>query len=209
MAMSVSAPSFGLTGGIASGKTSVAAMLRELGAYIVDADKIGHEMLLSTSPAFPELVAAFGRGILDSAGRVDRSKLGPLVFAEPAKLQQLNRIVHPRIIERIGWLTAEQHNKNPEAVVVVDAALIYETGIPGRFLKTIVAWCRPEQQVERLIAKTGLSREEAENRIASQMPAEEKRRRADFVIDCSGSLEETRRQVQELYPVLQQLVRSG
>ena len=209
MAMSVSAPSFGLTGGIASGKTSVAAMLRELGAYIVDADKIGHEMLLSTSPAFPELVAAFGRGILDSTGRVDRSKLGPLVFAEPAKLQQLNRIVHPRIIERIGWLTAEQHNKNPEAVVVVDAALIYETGIPGRFLKTIVAWCRPEQQVERLIAKTGLSREEAENRIASQMPAEEKRRRADFVIDCSGSLEETRRQVQELYPVLQQLVRSG
>jgi dephospho-CoA kinase len=196
---------FGLTGGIASGKTTVAGMLRDFGAYIIDADKIGHEMLRSTSPAFPELVAAFGRGILDSAGRIDRGKLGPLVFADPAKLQQLNRIVHPRIIERIGRQAAEHHEQNPEAVVVVDAALIFETGIPGRFLKMIVAWCQPEQQVERLIAKAGLSREEAEKRIASQMPAEEKRRRADFEIDCSGSLEETRRQVKELYPVLQQL----
>lgn len=206
--MSVSARHFGLTGGIASGKSTVSAMLGELGAYIIDADKIGHEMLLSTSPAFSELVAAFGRGILDSAGRIDRGKLGPLVFADSAKLQQLNRIVHPRVIERIGRLAAEHLKQNPEAVVVVDAALIYETGIPGRFLKTIVAWCRPEQQVQRLIAKTGLSREEAEKRIASQMPAEEKRRRADFVIDCSGSVEETRRQVQELYPALQQLVRN-
>jgi dephospho-CoA kinase len=93
-------------------------------------------------------------------------------------------------------------------VVIVDAALIYETGIPGRFVKTIVAWCRPEQQIERLMAKTGLSREEAGRRIASQMPAEEKRRRADFVIDGSGSLEETQRQVEALYPRLQQLVRS-
>ena len=206
--MSVSARHFGLTGGIASGKSTVSAMLGELGAYIIDADKIGHEMLLSTSPAFPELVAAFGRGILDSAGRIDRGKLGPLVFADSAKLQQLNRIVHPRIIERIGRLAAEHLKQNPEAVVVVDAALIYETGIPGRFLKTIVAWCRPEQQVERLIAKTGLSPGDAEKRIASQMPAAEKRRRADFVIDCSGSVEETRRQVQELYPALRQLVRT-
>lgn len=206
--MSVSARYFGLTGGIASGKSTVAAMLRELGAYIVDADKVGHEMLLSTSPAFAELVAAFGRRILDSAGRIDRSKLGSLVFADPAKLQQLNRIVHPRIIERIGQMAAEHCKQNPRAVVVVDAALIYETGIPGRFVKTMVAWCRPEQQVERLIEKTGLSREEAEKRIASQMPADEKRRRADFVIDCSGSLEETRRQVEALYPVLKQLALS-
>jgi dephospho-CoA kinase len=206
--MSVSARYFGLTGGIASGKTTVAEMLREFGAHIIDADKVGHEMLLPSSPAFPELVAAFGRGILDSAGRIDRSKLGPLVFGDPAKLQQLNRIVHPRIIERISRLAEDHHRRNPEAVVIVDAALIYETGIPGRFVKTIVAWCRPQQQVERLVTKTGLPREEAEQRIASQMPAEEKRRRADFVIDCSGTLENTRRQVKDLYPVLQQLVRS-
>jgi dephospho-CoA kinase len=206
--MSVSTCYFGLTGGIAAGKTTVADMLRDLGAHIIDADKVGHEMLLSTSPAFPELVAAFGRGILDSAGRIDRTKLGPLVFADSAKLQQLNRIVHPRIIKRIGQLAAEHCSQNPEAVVIVDAALIYEAGIPGRFVKTIVAWCRPEQQIERLMAKTGASREEADQRIASQMTAEEKRRRADFVIDCSGTLEDTRRQVEALYPVLQQLVRS-
>ncbi len=203
--MSFSARYFGLTGGIASGKSTVAAMLRDLGAHIIDADKIGHEMLVSKSPAYPELVAAFGRGILDSAGRVDRRKLGPVVFSDPAKLQQLNCIVHPLIIERISQLAAQHCSQNQGAVVVVDAALIYETGIPGRFVKTIVAWCRPEQQVERLIAKTGLSREEAEQRIGSQMPAEEKRRRADFVVDCSGSLEETCRQVEDLYPVLKHL----
>jgi dephospho-CoA kinase len=206
--MSPSARYFGLTGGIACGKSTVAAMLRDLGAHIIDADQAGHEMLLPSSPAFPELVSRFGRGILDSAGRIDRKKLGPLVFADPAKLQQLNRIVHPRIIERIGQLAAAHCAANPVGVVIVDAALIYETGIPGRFVKTIVAWCRPEQQIERLMAKTGLSREEAGRRIASQMPAEEKRRRADFVIDGSGSLEETQRQVEALYPRLQQLVRS-
>lgn len=207
--MCISARYFGLTGGIACGKTTIAAMLRELGAHIIDADKIGHEMLLPSSPAFPELVSRFGREILDSAGRIDRKKLGPLVFADPARLQQLNHIVHPRIIERTGELAAAHCAENPGAVVIVDAALIYETGIPGRFVKTIVAWCRPEQQIERLVDKTGLTREEAEQRIASQMPAEEKRRRADFVIDCSGTLEETRRQVEALYPVLQDLARTG
>ena len=206
--MSVSARYFGLTGGIACGKSTVAGMLRELGAYIIDADKIGHEMLLPSSTAFPELVSAFGHGILDSAGRIDRKKLGPLVFADPAKLQKLNSIVHPRIIERIGQVAAMHCAENPVAVVIVDAALIFETGIPGRFVKTIVAWCRPEQQVERLMAKAGLSRQEAARRIASQMPADEKRRRADFVIDCSGTLEETSGQVGALYPALRQLVRS-
>jgi dephospho-CoA kinase len=206
--MSVSARYFGLTGGIACGKSTVAGMLRELGAYIIDADKIGHEMLLPSSAAFPELVSAFGHGILDSAGRIDRKKLGPMVFADPPKLQKLNSIVHPRIIERIGQLAAMHCAENPEAVVIVDAALIFETGIPGRFVKTIAAWCRPEQQAERLMTKAGLNRQEADRRIASQMPADEKRRRADFVIDCSGTLEDTRGQVETLYPVLRQLVRS-
>ena len=205
--MTVSARYFGLTGGIASGKSTVAQMFRELGAHIVDADSIGHKMLLSSSPAYPELVAAFGREILDSVGRIDRKKLGPLVFADPAKLQRLNRIVHPRIIEQTSQLAAQHCAENPGSVTIVDAALIYETGIPGRFAKIIVAWCRPEQQIERLMSKTGASREEAERRITSQMPAEEKRGRADFVIDCSGTMEDTRRQVEELYPILKQVVR--
>lgn len=205
--MSVPARYFGLTGGIASGKSTVAQVFRELGAHIIDADQIGHEMLLTSSAAFPELVEAFGRGILNSSGNIDRSKLGPLVFSNPVMLRRLNSIVHPRIIERTSQLAAAHCAENPSAVVVVDAALIYETGIPGRFVKTIVAWCRADQQIERLMAKTGLSREEAERRIASQMPADEKRRRADFVIDCSGNLEQTRHQVEALYPVLHQLTR--
>ncbi len=206
--MSVSAHYFGLTGGIASGKSTVAAMFRELGARIIDADKVGHELLLPFSPAYPELVAAFGNEILNSAGEIDRRRLGPLVFSDPAKLQQLNRITHRRIIDRIEQVALEYNAQDPQTVVIVDAALIYETGIGGRFVKMIVAWCRPEQQIERLMAKTGVSREEAERRIASQMPAEEKRRCADFVIDCTGSLEETCRQVESLFPKLQQLARS-
>ncbi|MEJ2007843.1 MAG: dephospho-CoA kinase [Acidobacteriota bacterium] len=206
--MSVSAHYFGLTGGIASGKSTVAAMFRELGARIIDADKVGHELLLPSSPAYHELVAAFGIEILGPEGEIDRQRLGPLVFGDPARLQQLDRITHPRIIDRIEQLALEFNARDPRTVVIVDAALIYETGIGGRFAKTIVAWCRPEQQIERLVAKTGVTRAEAERRVASQMPVEEKRRRADFVIDCTGDLEETRRQVELLYPKLQQLTRS-
>jgi len=205
--MTVSARYFGLTGGIASGKSTAAAMFRELGAQIIDADKVGHELLLPSSPAYDELVAAFGVGILGPEGEIDRRQLGPVVFGDPAKLQQLNRITHQRIIDRIEQLALEYNARDPQAVVIVDAALIYETGIGGRFVKMIVAWCRPEQQIERLMAKTGASREEAERRIVSQIPAEEKRSRADFVIDCTDSLEETRRQVELLYPKLQQLAR--
>jgi dephospho-CoA kinase len=199
---------FGLTGGIASGKSTVAAAFKELGARIIDADQIGHELLLSSSPVFPKIVSAFGKDILDSAGEIDRRRLGPLVFSDPAKLNQLNAILHPRIIDCVDRRACDYHAQDPAAVVIVDAALIYEAGIGGRFRKMIVAWCRPEQQIERLIAKAGLAREEAIRRIQSQMAPEEKRRRADFVIDCSGSLEETRHQVKALYPQLRALVQS-
>lgn len=206
--MSLSTRYFGLTGGIASGKSTVAAIFSELGAHIVDADKIGHELLLPSSPVFPKLVAAFGSEILTADSLIDRKTLGSLVFADPAKLQQLNRITHPRIIERVEQLAAEYCARNPAAVVIVDAALIYETNIDGRFAKMIVAWCRLEQQITRFMAKAGASHEEAERRISSQIPTEEKCRRADYLIDCSGSIEETCRQVEALYPKLQQLVHS-
>jgi dephospho-CoA kinase len=196
---------FGLTGGVACGKSTVAAAFSALGARIIDADEIGHELLRSSSPVFAKVLAAFGPDILDSSGEIDRGHLGPLVFADPAKLRQLDAILHPHIIDRVERRGAEYRAADPAAVVIVDAALIYEAGIGGRFKKMIVAWCRPEQQIERLIAKAGATREEAERRIASQMPAEEKRRLADFAIDCSGSLEETRRQVEALYPRLREL----
>jgi len=196
---------FGLTGGIASGKTTVAAMFAELGAKVIDADRLGHELIRSPLPAYHEIARHFGFEILDPQGEIDRKRLGGIVFAEPEKLRLLNSIVHPRVIERVEQLATAYHLQDPHAVVMVEAALHYEAGIADRFAKMLVAWCRPKQQLERLIAKTGLPREEAERRIATQMPAEEKRRRADYVIDCSGSREETRARVGAVYRELTHL----
>jgi len=197
---------FGLTGGVACGKSTVAGMFAELGAKIIDADRLAHELIRSPQPAYHEIVHQFGFEILDSQGEIDRKRLGAVVFRDPEKLRALNAIVHPRVIERTDQLAEAFHLQDPRAVVLVDAALLYEANLTDRFEKIIVAWCRPEQQLKRWMAKTGLSREEAERRIAAQMPAEEKRRRADFVIDCSGDLELTRRLVTDLYRQLQQLV---
>jgi len=196
---------FGLTGGIACGKSTVARFFRDLGAYIFDADRVGHEVIEPGQPAYQEVIEHFGKDILDSGGRIDRKKLGSTVFADPQQLRLLNAIVHPRIIACVQQLAAEQEKRNPHAVVILDAPLIFESGISGTMRKVMVAWCRPEQQLERLMANTGASREEAERRIEAQMPIEEKRRRADFVIDCSGTLEQTRAQVQVIYPELQRL----
>lgn len=196
---------FGLTGGIASGKSTAARMFQALGARIIDADRVGHEMLRATSPVYAELVQEFGSGILDVTGDVDRARLGRVVFSDPAKLAQLNRIVHPRIIARVEELAARHHTEHPDCVILVDAALIFEAGIGGRFAKVIVVWCTPEQQIERLMAKAGITRAQAEQRIASQMPVEMKRRRADYVIDTSGSLEGTHAQVRRVYRELARL----
>ena len=196
---------FGLTGGVASGKSTVARMLEALGARIIDADRVGHEFLRSPHPAYQEIVRRFGREILDFTGEIDRKRLAAVVFADPAKLRELDATLHPRIIARVEELAEQYRREDAGRVVLVDAALIFEAGIGKRFAKVLVVWCRPEQQVERLMAKAGLSREEAERRIATQMPVEEKRRRADFAIDCSASLENTRAQVEALYPELQRL----
>jgi dephospho-CoA kinase len=194
---------FGLTGGVASGKTTVAGMFAELGAKVIDADRVAHEVIRSPQPAYHEIVRHFGFEILDSQGEIDRKRLAAIVFAEPEKLRALNAFVHPRVLERIEQLAEAFLLSDPRAVVLVDAALLYEAGVADRFKRIIVTWCQPEQQLERLMAKASLSREEAERRIAAQIAADEKRRRADYVIDCSGDLEATRRQVDNLFPRLQ------
>ncbi len=200
---------FGLTGGVASGKSTVARMFEELGAKIIDGDRIGHELLSAPLPAYQEVVRQFGKEILEASGEIDRGRLGVIVFAEPEKLRKLNAILHPLIIKRVEELAARYHSQGNTGkeggVILVDAALIFEAGIGGNFAKVILAWCRPEQQIERLIDKAGLTREEAERRIATQIPVEEKRRRADYVIDCSGPKENTRKQVEALYPELKRL----
>jgi dephospho-CoA kinase len=195
---------FGLTGGIASGKSTAARAFQELGARIIDADRLGHEQLRAPE-AYQEILGEFGTGILDPSGQIDRTRLGRMVFADPEKLRRLNAIVHPRIIARTEELAAQHHAEDQRAVILVDAALIFEAGIGGRFRKVIVVWCRPEQQIERLMASKGLSREEAQARVAAQMPVEDKRRRADYLIDSSGSLENTRAQVKAVYAKLKEL----
>ena len=196
---------FGLTGGVASGKSTVARMFAELGAKIIDADRLGHELIRAPRPAYHEIVSRFGFEILDLEGEIDRKRLGAVVFADAEKLRALNAILHPRIMERCDQLAEGFHLQDSHAVVLVDAALIYEANLADRFAKIVVTWCRPEQQLERLMARTGLASAEAERRITAQMPAEEKRRRADFVIDCSGELESTRAQVREVLSRLKQL----
>ena len=194
-----------MTGGIASGKSTVACFFEALGAKVIDADSVGHELLHPSNPVYNKVVSHFGREILNPAGEIDRGRLGSIVFTDPRKLSELNSIVHPRLIARVEERTAEFRSRHAQAVIIVDAALIYESGVADRFAKILVAWCRREQQIERLMAKTGIFREDALRRIESQISAEEKRRRADYVIDCSGSPAETRAHVEALYPELKRL----
>ncbi|MFZ0960705.1 MAG: dephospho-CoA kinase [Terriglobia bacterium] len=197
---------FGLTGGVACGKSTVARYFQDLGARIIDADRVGHELIEPSTSAYQEIIERFGKEILGPDRRIDRKKLGSQVFADLQQRQTLNSITHPRIIARVQELAAQQQRRNPHAVVILDAPLIFESGLGGALRKVLVAWCRPEQQVERLLAKTGISREEAEQRIQAQMPLEEKRRHADYVIDCSGTLEQSRAQAKAIYLELRRIV---
>ena len=187
----------GLTGGIASGKSAVTAMLRELGFSVLDADSLAHKIIGPGQLAYEEVLREFGSAITDGQGRVDRAKLGALVFADRAKLDRLNAIVHPRVAEAVLRQFAEWQREGTRDAAFVEAALLIESGIHERLDGLVVAWCRPEQQLERLAAR-GLSEEEALRRIAAQMPVEEKLRYATEKIDCSGTLEQTRQQVQAL-----------
>ena len=194
----------GLTGGMGCGKSTVAAMMRALGCHVIEADPLAHKLIEPGQPAFQEVIRAFGSEILQSDGRVDRAKLGAIVFADADKVLRLNAIVHPRVRKELERLFSEFAVANPQGVAVVEAALLVEAGYVQHLDRLVVTWCKPEQQRERLLAR-GMSREQIEQRLAAQMPLEEKRRRADDVVDCSGSLEETRAQVERLVARLKQL----
>ncbi|MGB8456068.1 MAG: dephospho-CoA kinase [Candidatus Acidiferrum sp.] len=187
----------GITGGIASGKSAVAAILREQGFNVIDADALGHSVIEPGTRAFKEVVREFGAGVVGTDGRIDRGKLGALVFPDRGKLARLNGIVHPRVEEEMVRKFGEWERDGVRDAAFVEAALLVEAGYQRNLDGLVVAWCRPEQQMERLVAR-GLSEEEARRRIAAQMPAEEKLKYATEKIDCSGSMEETRRQVEEL-----------
>ncbi len=186
----------GLTGGIACGKTTVARMFAALGIPVLEADSVAHALLEPGQPAYAAVVAEFGPQVLRADGTVDRSRLGEIVFADRNRLERLNQLVHPGVREAIERWFVEQAGRGAR-VAIVEAALLVEAGYHRQFDRLIVVWCRPEQQRERLLAR-GLSPQMIEQRIAAQWPLEEKRRLADDVVDCSGSLEQTQRQVEAL-----------
>ena len=198
----------GLTGGIASGKTAVAAMLREMGFAVLDADSLAHTLIEPGEPVYDEVVREFGASILDAGNRVDRTKLASVVFADPAKLVRLNAIVHPRVEAVIHQQFAEWSRNSTRDAAFVEAALLVEAGYHKNLDGLVVTWCRPEQQLARLRTR-GLSDEDARRRIAAQLPIAEKLRYATEKIDCSGSLEDTRAQVTALAAKLRRDVRDA
>jgi dephospho-CoA kinase len=187
----------GLTGGIASGKSAVAAILRELGFPVLDADSISHKLMERGQAAHDEILQAFGADLADASGRIDRHKLAAIVFADPSKLAKLNSILHPRV-DRIIFDQLDTWQKSgAHSAAFVEAALLIEAGMAPRLDGLVVAWCAPEQQLERLRAR-GMSEIEARRRMAAQLPIDEKLKHATYTINCSGTLEETRAQVQAL-----------
>ena len=187
----------GLTGGIASGKSAVAAMLREMGFAVLEADLVAHKVIEPGQATHDEVVAAFGPEIIGDNGRINRAWLGALVFADREKLQKLNAIVHPRVREAILQQLKEWESEGKRDVVFVEAALLVEAGYVKALDGLVVVWCRPEQQLQRMVAR-GFDETEAQRRMAAQMDVAEKLHYATYTIDCSETLEDTRQQVSAL-----------
>ena len=187
----------GLTGGIASGKTTVAAMLREMGFDILDADSLAHTLIEPGQPAYDDVAREFGPSMLDPDKRINRAKLGALVFADSSKLARLNAIVHPRVEAAVSEQLDEWARSENREAAFVEAALLIEAGYQKKLDGLMVTWCRPDQQLERL-RRRGLTPQQALQRINAQLPVQEKLRYATEKIDCSGSLEDTRKQVEAL-----------
>ena len=201
----------GLTGGIASGKSVVGEMFVRLGAHLILADDLAHELMQPGQAVHAEVVRRFGREILNPDGTVNRPKLATMAFGvpgsgAPVRVKELNAIVHPAVITRENeWMT-DIGRRDPHAVVMVEAALILEAGTANRFDRLIVVTCRPEQRVQRYAARLKIAedaaRTEVTRRMAAQFPDEEKIKAADFVIDNSGPLDATEDQVRRVYTVL-------
>ncbi len=189
----------GLTGSIAVGKSFVCDVFRDLGCYVLDADVTAREVVEAETEGLKKVVAAFGQDILQPDGRLDRQKLGSIVFANDKKRHLLNSIIHPLVFEQQDKWLAGVKAKDPNAIAIVDAALLIESGGYKRFDQLIVVWCEPEVQLQRLIERDNLDEARARKRIAAQLPQDEKKRFADHLIDTSGGFESTGGQVREVY----------
>ena len=200
----------GLTGGIACGKSFVGEALAGYGCFVIHADQIGHEVLATHGEAYADVVREFGGEILKAGGsgdsrEIDRSRLAALVFADAGKLARLNAIVHPAVIRREEALMAEFFARQPHGIGVVEAAILIETGSYRRFDALILVFCAQEQQIERAMRREGAVEADIRARIGRQMPLEEKRKYAGFVIDTSGTKEDTLRQARTVYEELRRI----
>ncbi len=189
----------GLTGGLASGKSLVGEALQELGCHLIQADELGHAVLAPGGEAVEAVVREFGSGILDENGAIVRAKLAQEVFEKPGRLAVLNALVHPQVIRREEVILARFAAEDPCAIAIVEAAILIETESYKRFDRIVLAVCTREQQIERAMHRAGWTREETEARLAHQMPLDEKRKYADYIVDTSGTKESTLSQVRELY----------
>ena len=199
----------GLTGSIAAGKSFVSGVLAELGCRVLDADETAREVVEPGSPALREVIAGFGDSVIKGDGTLDRAALGALVFADADKRAKLNSILHPFIIAQQDQRLREWEAVDPDGIAVVDAALMIESGGYKRFDKLIVVHCRADVQLERLMTRDKLNRAEAERRIAAQMPQEEKKKFADYLIDTSDGFEPARRSAVAVYGKLRQDAKSS
>jgi dephospho-CoA kinase len=197
----------GLTGGIACGKSSIAAMLVKRGAHFLQADALAHQVYALGTPTYDEVVHSFGREILNEDDTINRHKLANLVF--PGRIKELNGIVHPEVVKRQNSWMSDVERSDPHGIAVVEAALLIEAGANKDFDKVIVVTCDFEQKVERFARRTNVSleaaRAEVERRSAAQFSDEEKARRADYIVDNSGSVEAAERQVEQIWHELQRI----
>ena len=195
----------GLTGSIAVGKTFVTSVFAELGCRVLDADLTAREVVEPGADGLKAVVAEFGEEILTPDGTLDRARMASIVFADEEKRLRLNSILHPLVLARQDEILREWEAENPNGIAIVDAALMIESGGYKRFDKLIVVHCRPEVQLERLMLRNNLPLAEAQRRIASQMPQEEKVRYADYLIDTSDGFEPTRERTVEVFNQLRKL----
>ncbi len=192
----------GLTGGIATGKSTVATILADAGVIVIDADKVSHDVIKKGLPAWHEIVKCFGQDVLLPDGEINRAYLGDIIFKDPDKKHELNRIVHPLVFQETSQMLKQIKRDKPDAIVVLDVPLLLESGMQKEMSEVIVVYIPEHLQIKRLMARDNISEADALSRIRSQMPIEEKKKLAGIVIDNSSTLEKTRGKTLEVYEYL-------
>ena len=195
----------GLTGGLACGKTFVGEALAKLGCHLIQADELGHQVLLPSGEAYADVVREFGQGILNEDGTIDRKHLAAEVFGKPERLETLNRLVHPHVFRRERELMEKFARSDPRGIVVVEAAIMIEAGTYKNYDRLILVECEEQQQIERSLKRDRTDRSEVLARLSRQMPLVEKQKFAHYVIDTSGTKEETARRVREVHDALRRI----